>query len=376
MLLTNKINIKITSGFYVKYFKDNGFNIKMNDEIEIDISLLPKGSHEKVTASCDYCGDIRELCYKEYNYSIKSNNKFCCKNCITKKISEAFIKKYNKKNYVETDEFKEKSAKACLEKYNVDRYCKTKECVKKSKKTSIERYGVDHYSKTEEYSKRCKETSLKNYGVENPMQNKDNVNKAQSTLIEKTGYKHALQNPKSLEKKKNTCLDKYGFDNYTKTVKYKDEYSKNYKLRTYDEIEKKKEKFKNTCIEKYGVESPMQDKDIHEKQQISAYKLKNYKNLFYRGSYELDFLENFYGKIKVEKSNSIPYLYKNKNKRYHPDFFIKDYNLIVEIKSLYTYNYDIDKNEAKRKASLERGYDFIFIIDKDYREFINKIDLI
>lgn len=376
MLLTNRLKIKISSGFHLKYFKDKGFNIKMNDEIEIDISLLPKGSHEIVTASCDYCKDIRELCYKEYNYSIKSNNKFCCKNCITHKISETIIKKYNKNSYVETDEFKEKSAKTCLKKYKVDKYCKTKECVKKSKKTSIKKYGVDHYSKTEEYNKRCKETTFKNYGVDNPMQNKDIVKKLQSTLFEKTGYNHALQNPKSIEKRKNTCLDRYNFDNYTKTNKYKKEYSENYKSRTFEEIENRKEKFKNTCIEKYGVESPMQNKDIHEKQQISAFKLKIYKDLFYRGSYELDFLEKFYDKIKVERPNSIPYLYKNKNKRYHPDFFIKEYNLIVEIKSLYTYNYNIDKNEAKKIASLENGYDFIFIINKNYKEFINKLNLI
>jgi len=58
-----------------------------------------------------------------------------------------------------------------------------------------------------------------------------------------------------------------------------------------------------------------------------------------------------------------------------PDYYLPDYNLIVEIKSSYTYNYDIEKNEAKKKASLENGYNFIFIIDKDYTEFINKINL-
>ena len=137
MLLTNKIKIKVNSGFHIKYFRNNGYSdVKIGDEIEIDILLLPKSSHEIVTAKCDYCGNINKLCYKEYNYSIKTNDKFCCSKCISLKIKETCIKKYGKKSFIETDEFKEKSKKTSLKKYKVDRYCKTKKFVKKCKETS------------------------------------------------------------------------------------------------------------------------------------------------------------------------------------------------------------------------------------------------
>jgi len=376
MLLTDKIKIKVNSGFHIKHFKDNGYNnIKFGDEIEIDISLLPKGSHETITAKCDYCGDIKELFYKEYNYSIRSNNKFCCSKCIPLKNEETCRKKYGKKSFTETDEFKEKSEKTCLKKYKVDRYCKTKKCVKKSKETSLKRYGETHYSKTDEYKTRCKEVFLKNYGVENVMQNPKSVEKLQNTLLERTGYKHALQNPKSIDKSRKTSIKRYGVDSYAKTNKFRNKMKRNSLNRTTEEKNEILEKSKSTCLKKYGVEYSSQNVNIHEKQQISAFKLKKYKNLFYRGTYELNFLETFYDKILIEKPKSIIYDFDNKNRRYHPDFYIKQFNLIVEVKSSYTYNYDIEKNEAKKKASLESGYNFIFIIDKDYKEFINKISL-
>ena len=50
------------------------------------------------------------------------------------------------------------------------------------------------------------------------------------------------------------------------------------------------------------------------------------------------------------------------------DFYLPDYNLIIEIKSSYTYNYDIERNITKKKYSIENGYNFIFIINKDYSE--------
>ena len=376
MLITDKLSITINSGFHIKYFKDKGFDgVKMGDKIEIDISLLPKGSHETIKAKCDYCGDIKELFYKEYNYSVKTNDKFCCSKCLSLKIEETCRKRYGKKSFTETDIFKEKSAKTCLKKYKVDRYCKTKKCVKQSKKTSINKYGVEHYSKTNEYKERCKKTSLENYGTEYPFQNEDLKKKLKNILLEKTGFEHALQNPESVEKSKKTSMKRYGVDCYAKTDKYKKRYKKTMLLKTSQEKNLSRIKLKKTCLLKYGVENPMQNIEIHEKQQLSAFYIKKYKNdLYYRGTYELDFLNKFYDKIEISKSKSITYIFENKQRRYHPDFYIKNLNLIVEIKSTYTYKYDIEKNEAKRKAALENGYNFIFIVDKQYDDFMTLIN--
>ena len=78
---------------------------------------------------------------------------------------------------------------------------------------------------------------------------------------------------------------------------------------------------------------------------------------------------NFHDKLKIEKPKFIRYNYNDKIKVYFPDFYLPEYNLIVEIKSKYTYGLHRERNESKKLGVLEKGYNFIFIIDKDYNEF-------
>ena len=77
--------------------------------------------------------------------------------------------------------------------------------------------------------------------------------------------------------------------------------------------------------------------------------------------------------MKIEKPKSIKYNYNNETKVYFPDFYLPEYNLIVEIKSKYTYELHKELNECKKLSVLERGYNFIFIIDKNYIDFIKFI---
>jgi len=145
-----------------------------------------------------------------------------------------------------------------------------------------------------------------------------------------------------------------------------DKYGVEYPIQNYEISEKTKK----TNLERYGFEYSAQNPEIFKKTRSSAFKLKNYKNLTYMGTYELDFLETFYVKIIIENAKSIDYMFDGKNKVYFPDYYLPDYNLIVEIKSSYTYEYEKDQNEAKKEAAINNGYNFIFIIDKDYTEFL------
>ena len=58
----------------------------------------------------------------------------------------------------------------------------------------------------------------------------------------------------------------------------------------------------------------------------------------------------------------IDYIFEGKNKVYHPDIYIISENKVIEVKSKYTIKVDIEKNEAKRKAVLDKGMNFEFII--------------
>ncbi len=96
----------------------------------------------------------------------------------------------------------------------------------------------------------------------------------------------------------------------------------------------------------------------------------------YQGTHELDFLTKYYDKLEITEMDSIVYFFNEKNRHYFPDFYITKYNTIVEIKSTYYYKLYLDKNLAKKEACLTNGYNFIFIIDKDYTEFENLLRFI
>ena len=109
------------------------------------------------------------------------------------------------------------------------------------------------------------------------------------------------------------------------------------------------------------------------KQRKSAFQIKKYnETLYYQGTYELDFLNYINNKNMIdliEQDIVIDYVYNKKNKKYYPDFFIKKYNLIIEIKSRYIYYKELEKNIAKINKCLADGYNFILIIDKKYTYF-------
>ena len=167
----------------------------------------------------------------------------------------------------------------------------------------------------------------------------------------------ASHSDESNSKRIDTFIENYGVDNPMKSEKVQD-------------------KFKETNMERYGYEYPAQNADIFNKTQMSGLKYKSYNGILYQGTYEMDFLvklESLNLLNEVSKIKSIKYNFNNKVKYYHPDFFIEKLNLIVEIKSEYYYNLYLEKNLIKMESCRDQGYDFIFIMDKNYTEFLEKI---
>ena len=172
------------------------------------------------------------------------------------------------------------------------------------------------------------ETNMKLYGVKNCFQSSDKINKIKHTMVEKYGVEHNMQTQKCLE----------------------------------DRIE--------TYRKNYGCDNPTQNHDILIKSFSTGNKIKNFRNtdIYYQGSYELDFLEKYYDRIKIERGPSIKYLCDSINKVYHSDFYISELNLIVEIKSSYWK----DKFASRikyQKEEVEKQYKYIIIINKNYDEF-------
>jgi len=306
-----------------------------------------------------------------------------------------------------------------------NKFCQNNKCVKigrvnEIEKTNIKKYGVSNVNKLESVRIKIKETNLARYGNFCPMQEekrqsqiqKDNIDKfgfnylfkskeiqlkSALTREKRYGYKYTYQTPKLLEKISKTNLERYGIKNpilhsdvqaklkKTNLEHYGNEYQIASKL-TRNKIEQTnlkrygnicslqtpiiQKKSKKTNLMRYGVEYPMQNKELFEKTQKSAFKIKKYKDtdLWYQGSYELDFLDNYYDLYDIERGPSIKFKFDKKNKVYHSDFFIPFLNLIVECKNSYLAKRDEFKLKAKEIACIDQGYNWIMLIDKNYEK--------
>lgn len=259
--------------------------------------------------------DIKSLDVRE---TVATKIYVICQNCET----ERYIYSYNYHNQIK------KSG------YYVCKTCKQI----KAKQTNMERYGFVSPLQNKEISEKSKSTLVRLYGVDN-ISKLDEIKKSRSENFKNKDFK---------EKAKNTWLEKWGVDNPSKS----------------NIIKEKKVK---TCQNNWGVDNPTQSAEIFEKSQKSGKKIKLHTlGVYYRGTYELDFLNFCYEKkIEVKKGPRIEYLYRGKRKYYHSDFYIEKLDLICEIKSSYYYNKYFDINKIKEKYS-KKEHNFLFIIDKNY----------
>lgn len=127
---------------------------------------------------------------------------------------------------------------------------------------------------------------------------------------------------------------------------------------------------KKTWVRLYGTEHPMHDPDIFEKCMKNTYKdfiWPSGKIISYQGfehfSYHL-LLEKYLEEEMITIRKLVPtisYVFEH-SKIYYPDIFIPKDNLIIEVKSTFTFDRDREKNLAKRAACIDIGYNFQFLV--------------
>jgi len=196
---------------------------------------------------------------------------------------------------------------------------------------------------------KCKKSLKHNHGVNNPME--------LESVRTKVGIKNKKNSKTSLKKRIQTVKERYGVESVM-------------------HLESSKKTLRNTMFKKYGVEYALQNKDIHLKQQQNSFKLKKFKltELYYQSTYELDFLklcENHNIIDNVKNGNRYSY----DNHFYFTDFSIDDYE--IEIKSTWILKKQggIKVLNKKRKAVESANKQYIFILDKDYSEFLEILKL-
>lgn len=159
------------------------------------------------------------------------------------------------------------------------------------------------------------------------------------------------------EKKKKTNLERYGTEHVLRS-------------------ELVKSKIRKTVFERYGVNHNMHLESVLNRQLEAAHKRRDFTlpsgRVISLMGYEPDVLRFLLANGFTEDDfqftgkPSIRYLLSNEERVYFPDFFIPSQRLIIEVKSLWTYFLDLEKNLAKRDWTIRAGWNYRLIVwDRD-----------
>jgi hypothetical protein len=234
---------------------------------------------------------------------------------------------------------KKKTIETNMAKYGVPYACMAPEVIAKRNETSNQIYGASTYFGSDQYKNYLRTYNLNKYQTEHAMQNKEFLNFVRNAYYLKTGYKNPFSNPdiqpKILINKEKSSMDKCGVRSYSQTPEFMSKLKKS----SY----KKKE---------YTLPS---GKKID---------LMGYEHFAVRDLLNMGFLE---GDIITEDVPIIDYISDDgKCRCYHPDIYIISKNLLIEVKSPFTFTKNYSVNMRKSKASLDSGYNFEFWIYDKY----------
>lgn len=226
------------------------------------------------------------------------------------------------------------------------------------------------------YDKR-QEKCLTETGFTHHMKNPKIVERISDERLERTGYRHQWADPAIIEQRRLDYKDKTGYDNpgqnpevqlkMANTLEMKTGFRHNFADPTIIA------KGKITSMKNWGVLYPMQHPAVFTKQQHSAKSYKTYisetgRKIIYQG-YELVaikvLLENYEEDDIITDRYQIPeiwYEFNSELRRYFPDIYIQSQNLIIEVKSIFTFEQEETSNLLKRQACLNLGYNFKFWI--------------
>jgi hypothetical protein len=206
-----------------------------------------------------------------------------------------------------------------------------------------------------------------------------NVDQTEVGVIKKYGVSNISQTKEWHDKVKDTNLKKRGVEWNTQSAEFINTTKECNKINQDEITRKRKLTYTKKSMEKYGVPHPRQNSKIFERSIGNWFKKKDYilpsGKLIKVQGYEPTVITNLLSNHKerdiiisnTEMENyigQIMYTYNEKLHRYFPDIFIVSENKIIEVKSQYTYEKDIEINNLKKQACLNAGFDFEFIIIK------------
>ena len=312
------------------------------------------------------------LCEK---HNIESIHK--CKLCTVEKRNATMMTRYGVIGALSLKEVRERKNATCLKKYGTTHSFQNEEIKKKCKETMLQKYGVEHSLQSTAIRDKGKETMLQKYGVEHAIQSDSIKQKRIETNIERFGVENALQNPDIIAKRKETNMERYGVEevlqDHDMQERIKQTMTDMYGASNPLQCESIKAKKDKTCEERYGDKDIMHNAEIFEKVVKNSFKKKEYtlpsgKIITYQGYENVAFDELLKTMDENEFTNDVKvmpkvmYTFEENLHRYYPDIYIPSQKRFIEVKSLYTYNKQLEQNHCKRDQVLTNGYAFEFWI--------------
>lgn len=162
MLLTEYVEIEPNCKNF-KHYKSLGYDCKVGKSIRVNVSDLTKGSHAIIDCTCDYCGDLIDMPYREYYKKMQGIiPKIACYNCRGKKTAESNMSRYGVRSVSELPDYKEKVQKTCYDKYGVLNYTQTDEYKERYKQTVYNKYGYTNISQVPQFREKITQTYFNN----------------------------------------------------------------------------------------------------------------------------------------------------------------------------------------------------------------------
>jgi hypothetical protein len=269
------------------------------------------------------CGCGKEVIWSKANFLRGHSNKSLE---VKEKKRLSYQKHYGTDSPNQSEEIKEKIKQTCMNRYGVEFVTQLKETKDKIQQTCLNKYGVSSPMQSKEIQKKKNQTCLEKYGGPAPYCSKEVQEKGQTTLELRTGYKFSGQIPEVKQKSKLTCIEHFGVDNYGKTLQSK----------------------------KYNKEFMIQYRIDHPNDGWSPNKGKYEKEVF----------------NELQKYCFYQLLEDQQFLKYHPDRYIKELNLIIELYEPWHKYSGWIKHDPVRQKDLEDHLHcrFFVIWLKDWQE--------
>lgn len=267
-----------------------------------------------------------------------------------------------------------------------DTHCKEDAPIKHAA-TSHKNWGVSNPTKSPIVQQRQQDTFQKNYGYKTSLLHPDVKAKADATNELLYGHKCSLVNPEIKEKALVTMKQRYGarYAMQTEELRKKQQETmfQRHGVHFAFQSDELYQRAVSTWIDKYGVSNPSQDPGVAEKQVKSAFKRKTF--VYPSGHQETvqgyepltlaTLVESGFDETMIITSRKdVPVIWWEDSDgvqhRYYIDIFIPMFNLMIEVKSVWTYQLAGDKLKKTRKVCEGMGYQFRVWVYNDKKQLI------